>query len=116
MHYDLEERTLRFTQDIIRLCREIKQDAITMPLISQVVRSAGAVGANYIEANEKLGQKDFILRLKIACKEAKESVYWLKCLTVLSPDDNNIEQLVDECSQINKILSPIIYKNIEKSG
>ena len=56
----------------------------------QLVRSAGSVGANYIEANEALSKKDFLMRAKISRKEAKESCYWIKLLT--TPDLLKIEQ------------------------
>ena len=51
MVYDLEERTAKFGESIIVLCKKIKQDTITRPLISQLVRSATSIGANYMEAN-----------------------------------------------------------------
>ena len=46
----------------------------------QLIKSSGSVGANYIEANEKLSKKDFLFRMKISRKEAKESVYWLRLI------------------------------------
>jgi four helix bundle protein len=48
--------------------------------IRQLVKASGSVGANYIEANESLSKKDFVLRIKISRKEAKESRYWLRLL------------------------------------
>ncbi len=77
----------------------------------QLVRSSGSVGANYIEANEKLGDKDLKFRLKISRKEAKESEYWLKLLRDLNEDKiKELEQLIDEASELRKILSAIINK------
>ena len=76
-----------------------------------MVRSSGSVGANYIEGNEKLGNKDLIFRIKISRKEAKESEYWLKLLKDLNKGESNrIETLIIEANEIRKILSAIINK------
>ena len=74
----------------------------------QLVRSAGSVGANYIEANESLSKKDFIMRVKISKKEAKESHYWLK---LSAPNKNNESfktNLMCECEELQKIFGAII--------
>ena len=77
----------------------------------QLVRSSGSVGANYIEANEKLGDKDLLFRLKIARKEAKESKFWLQLLNDLNPDQKLAsELLLYEVEELRKILSAIITK------
>ena len=77
----------------------------------QLVRSSGSVGANYIEANEKLGDKDLSFRLKIARKEAKESKYWIRLLEDLNSnlkEESNL--LFIEAEELRKILSTIISK------
>jgi four helix bundle protein len=77
----------------------------------QLVKSSGSVAANYIEANEKLGDKDLKFRLKISRKEAKESKYWLRLLADLNDDFAlEIKALVDETEELRKIFSAIIYK------
>ncbi|MCY1463596.1 four helix bundle protein [compost metagenome] len=77
----------------------------------QLVRSSGSVGANYIEANEKLGDKDLLFRLKIARKEAKESKFWLRLLHELNPDQKTFSgSLLFEVEELRKILSAIITK------
>ncbi len=78
--------------------------------MEQLIRSSGSVGANYIEANEKLGNKDFIFRLKIARKEAKESGYWLRLLNVSNPENEKIITLLKESEELRKIISSIINK------
>lgn len=78
----------------------------------QLVRSSGSIAANYIEANEKLGDKDFKFRLKIARKEAKESVLWLKLLIDLNPNHElELTSLLGEVEELRKILSAIINKS-----
>ena len=107
--YDLEERTLEFSKEIIRLCKTLPKNIITIPLIGQLIRSGTAIGANYIEANDSLGKKDFIHRIKIARKEAKETIYWLK---LIIEAENRFEEqvkiLIKECIELKNILSSII--------
>jgi four helix bundle protein len=110
MRYDLEQRTLSFSKSVLMFCKTLPQDAIIRPLISQLVRSSGSIGANYIEANESLSKKDFVHRVKISRKEAKETIFWLDNLSsVVSRKE--IEQLSDEALQLKKILSTIIEKS-----
>ncbi len=78
--YDLEDRTFLFAQNVRSFVRLIPQNAIVIDDLKQLLRASGSVGANYIEANESLGDKDFIMRIKICRKEAKESRYWLRLL------------------------------------
>lgn len=75
--FDLEDRTLLFAKRVIRMCRELPVNIVNDKLVSQVIRSAGSVGANYREANDALGQKDSLMRLRISRKEAKERIFGL---------------------------------------
>ena len=59
--YDLEDRTLNFTKNVIRLINEVPKSLTNGEISRQLVRSAGSVGANYIEANESLSKKDFVM-------------------------------------------------------
>jgi four helix bundle protein len=80
-------------------------------MISQVVASAGSVGANYREANDALGKKDFSHRLKIARKEAKETIHWLELIEEANPDfADRMADLKQEVAEILNILSSIISK------
>ena len=111
--YDLEERTLEFAKRVIRLCRKLPEGTVNFKLVDQIIRSAGSVGANYREANDALGKKDFIHRLRIARKEAKETVFWLKLILEANKDkEQEVENLVGECTEIRNILSAIINKSI----
>ena len=109
--YDLEQRTLTFSKDVISLCRKLPKNSINLPLISQIVRSATSIGANYREANDGLGKKDFLLRLRIARKEAKESSYWLELLAE-SNQQIDFSVLINECLELRNILSSIITKSL----
>ena len=109
--YDLEERTFEFARDCRGLIAKLPKTIANIEDGKQLVRSSGSVGANYIEANEKLGDKDFYFRLKIARKEAKESAYWLKLLKSTNLNQEaEIEVLFREAEELRKILSAIIKK------
>ncbi|HCE43746.1 MAG TPA: four helix bundle protein [Lentisphaeria bacterium] len=88
--YDLEERTFEFARDVRVFVRKLKKDIPNIEDSKQLVRASGSVGANYIEANEALSKKDFIMRIKICRKEAKESVFWLKLIS--AEDDSSLEK------------------------
>ncbi len=88
--YDLAERTAAFGERIILLCRNAKQDTVTRPVISQLVRSGTSIGANYMEANGASSRKDFANKIFICKKEAQETKHWLRMLAV-STDSNGEE-------------------------
>lgn len=75
---DLGERTLEFAVEVRKFLKSLPQDRLIIDDARQLLRSSGSVGANYIEANESLSRKDFLYRIKICLKEAKESYYWLR--------------------------------------
>lgn len=108
--YDLEDRTFIFAKECRFYVRLLKTTISNIEDRKQLVRSSGSIGANYIEANENLGDKDFVFRLKIARKEAKESHYWLRLLNDLN-NDSESERLLIEVQELRKILSSIINKN-----
>ena len=109
--FNLEDRTYEFARDCRFLVKDLNRTISNIEDGKQLVRSSGSVGANYIEGNEKLGNKDLIFRIKISRKEAKESEYWLKLLKDLNKEESNrIETLIIEANEIRKILSAIINK------
>jgi len=110
--YDLEERTFQFAKNIRTLCRVLPKSWNNIEDSKQVIRSSGSIGANYIEANEALGKKDFIMRLKISRKEAKECAYFLRLIKESNDPEFRIEanRLFNEAIELKKILSTIILK------
>ncbi len=109
--FDLEERTTEFAKVVIRLCKSLPKNSMNDRLIGQVVGSAGSVGANYREANDALGKKDFIQRMKISRREAKEALHWLDIILEANPEKRSeIEPLLQEALELKKILSTIIFK------
>jgi len=110
--YDLEERTFKFANNVRTLIRKLDKDIITIEDTKQLIRSSGSVGANYIEANEALSKKDFIMRIKISRKEAKESTYWLKMLYMTDLVlDNFRNDLVQESVELTNIFGAILRKS-----
>jgi four helix bundle protein len=110
--FDLEERTLKFAKNVIRLCKQLPQNVINNELIGQLIDSSGSVGANYREANDALSKKDFRHRIKITRKEAKETHYWLELLIDANPEfKEKINILLTEALELKKIFSSIADKS-----
>ncbi len=110
--YDLGLRTAKFAKDVIALVGSLPKTLANLEIGRQVIRSAGSVGANYIEANESLSKRDFAMRVKICRKEAKESKYWLCLLETKTEDTAKTAQLPGkEADELTKIFSAIAEKS-----
>lgn len=110
--FDLESRTTKFAKAVIRLCHSLPRRPINDRLVSQVVGSAGSIGANYREANDALWKKDFLQRLKIARREAKETEHWLELLIEANNDKTHaILPLLQEAKELRLIFSAIINRS-----
>lgn len=110
--YDLEERTYQFALDVRLFVKKIPKTISNIEDGKQVVKSSGSVGANYIEANEKVGEKDLKYRLKISRKEAKETIYWLRLILNSNDkiDKEENKRLIKEALELRSILSAILNK------
>ena len=109
--YDLEKRTYNFASEVRQLIRGLKYNLQNVEDGKQVIRSSGSVGANYIESNEHLSDKDFQHRIKICRKEAKESSYWLRLLSENNTENADLyTQLIDEANQLKLIFNSMIKK------
>lgn len=110
--YDLEERTFVFAKSVRTFVKRLPRTICNIEDVKQLVRASGSVGANYIEANEALGKKDFRMHLRIARKEAKESRYWLRLLDVANSIELEQERLrlIQESDELLRIFSAIISK------
>ena len=111
--YDLEERTEEFAKTVIGICKKLPKTTVNIELVSQVVRSVGSVGANYIEANESLSKNDFANRIKICRKEAKESRYWLRLIISANSEfEKEINEPMQESTELMNIFGAILKKSI----
>jgi four helix bundle protein len=108
MKYDLEERCAKFGEEVILFCKTVKFDGITKSLVSQLVRSATSVGANYMEANQASSKKDFQNKIRISQKEANESKHWLRMISVADPErKNECRKLWKESHELTLIFAKI---------
>ncbi len=116
MKYDLEERTKKFSKEVIGLLVKIKRNRINENIISQLARSATSVGANYCEANGASSKKDFRNKIFICRKEIQETKYWLEILAESNPEiKDKLRKLWKEAHELtlifNKISTTLSPKN-----
>lgn len=90
-NYDLEERTARFAEKIIELCKKAPKNIVTIPIIHQLIKSGTSIGANYCEANGASSKRDFRNKIFTCKKEPKETKYWLRMLV------KAVEEISEEC-------------------
>jgi four helix bundle protein len=110
--FDLEERTFAFAKRVREFVKRLPKTIGNLEDSRQLIRSSGSVGGNYIEANESLSKKDFILRIKICRKEAKESRYWLRLIE--ATDETNAAErdlLAREAQELMNIFGAIVRKS-----
>lgn len=109
--YDLEERTFLFAKAVRSFVKTLPRSPANDEDSKQLIRSSGSVGANYREANDSLGKKDFLMRIKISRKEAKESIYWLRLLDVDTDQETERNDLKQEATELMKIFGAILHKS-----
>jgi len=107
--YDLEERTTKFSGNLIIFCKSCAKDIITIPIINQLIRSGTSIGANYQEANGASSKKDFQNKIFICKKESKETLYWLELIqkTINEKQKQDGEELRQEAKELMLIFSKI---------
>jgi len=110
--YDLEERSYLFAKRVRALVKRMPRTMSNFEDGKQVVRSSGSISSNYIEANEPLGEKDFLVHMKISRKESKESRYWLRLLDLDGNEELEVERrdLIQEALELMHIFNAIIRK------
>jgi four helix bundle protein len=109
---DIRERTFSFALRVVKLCQTLDTSpGIQRTLGKQLLRSATSIGANVEEAHASQSKADFAAKLSIACKEARETHYWLRLLTAaaLLPE-SRLHDLTDESNQLIAILTTIVKK------
>jgi four helix bundle protein len=111
--YDLEERTYEFAKRVRDFVKRLPKTLSNIEDVKQLVRASGSVGANYIEANEALSKKDFVMRIKICRKEAKESHYWLRLVNTgeVVGLENERNWLLQEAKELTNIFGAILQKS-----
>ena len=111
--YDLEERTFEFAKRCRAFVKKLPKTIANIEDGRQLIKASGSVGANYIEANEALSKKDFVMRVKISRKEAKESRYWLSLIDASGEDELEKERddLAIEATELMNIFGAILRKS-----
>ncbi|MBU4256863.1 four helix bundle protein [Patescibacteria group bacterium] len=108
-NYDLEERTAKFSEDVISFIKSVKRDALNDSILRQLIRSATSVGANYCEANNASSKSDFRNKIYICKKEINETKYWLRMLTNTNSElKNQARKLWQEAQELNLIFQKIV--------
>jgi len=108
MDYNLEERTAKFGENIIEFVKNLLRNEINRTLISQSVRSATSIGANYMEANQASSKKDFKNKIRICQKEANETKHWLRMIAKANKDkENECRKLWKEAHELTLIFAKI---------
>ena len=113
--YDLEDRTLQFARRVRQMVKKLPKTTGNFEDGKQLIKSSGSIGANYIEANEALGNKDFLFHIKISRKEAKESQFWIRLLDLEGRPELEKEHaaILQEAIELTLIFGAIFRK---KSG
>ncbi len=111
--YDLEDRTFEFAKRVRALVKKIPRTISNTEDVKQLVSASGSVGANYIEAKESLGKKDFLMHIKISRKESKESRFFLRLIDVGSDSDASADRdtLAGEATELMNIFGAILRKS-----
>jgi four helix bundle protein len=107
--YNLIERTAQFGENVICFVEILPKNPINNPLISQVVRSATSVGANYCEADCAESKKDFQHKIGICKKESKETTHWFRMIAMANQNKKDeCRKLWQEAHELCLIFSSII--------
>jgi len=112
MKNDLGQRTFDFSVRIVNLCQTLnKSPGVSRTLAGQLLRSGTSIGANVEEGQASQSKADFVSKYSIACKEARETHYWLKLLVATEiTKKEKLASLIDESNQLIAILTNIYIK------
>ena len=110
--YDLEDRTLKFALDVKKFTSKLPRTIENIGYIKQLIRASASKGANYIEANECLGAKDKIMKIRISKKESKESRFYSSLVETDNSKSKEDERnyLIKEASELMNIFGAILKK------
>ena len=115
--FDIKERTFEFGVQVVRLVNTLPRTVAGVEVGRQLVKSGTSIGANMEEADGAESKRDFIHKVSIARKEARETRFWLRVVraTGLNKDAQEINYLAQESDELVRILSAII-RSAKKSN
>jgi four helix bundle protein len=109
--FDLDERTSKFGEAVIRYCRVLPHTVITEPLIRQIVKSGTSVGANYCEADDSISRKEFRQKIGTCKKESRETKHWCRMIAAAEPGHaEKARELWREAHELHLIFASIFRK------
>jgi four helix bundle protein len=111
--YDLEDRTFEFAKASRAFVKKLPRTLANIEDAKQFIRASGSIGANYIEANQSIGRRDFVMKIKTCRREAKESGYWLRLLDCDGQLESARAKLLAEARELMKIFGAIVRKSEE---
>ena len=110
--YDLEERTGKFGEEVIKFCRNMPKNEITRPIINQLVRCSTSIGANYCEADNAESKKDFKHKIGICKKESRETMHFLRMCATSVPEMADVaRKFWQEAKELNLIFNKIFISS-----
>ncbi|WP_410050416.1 four helix bundle protein [Blastopirellula sp. J2-11] len=110
--FDLEERTARFGEAVVRFLRALPENSVTRPLIQQAVRSATSIGANYCEADDAGTKKEFKYRISVCKRETRETKHWHRMLATAIPEQKDeCRELWQDAKELHLIFAAIFRKS-----
>jgi len=112
--FDICERTFLFAVRVTKLVKRFPRTLDAIEIGRQLLRAATSVGANVEEAHGAESQRDFVHKMGIACKEARETRYWLRLVNATLLDDTQVKVLLQESDELVRILSTIVTKARKK--
>jgi four helix bundle protein len=107
------DKTFNFSKEIIKLYIDLKDEKV-YELASQLFRSGTSIGANVEEAQAAQSKKDFIAKMCISAKEARETRYWLKLIDETHISKKDVKSFLVEINEIINILTKIIKSSMDK--
>jgi len=115
MQNDLSKRLFGFSVEVIKYTRTLPYQVEYKVIHYQLIKSATSAGANYEESQAGITRADFTNKVRISLKEIRESNYWLRILNEITDqsatDKNKLNCLIEESSELNKILASIVIKS-----
>jgi len=109
--FDLEERTAKFGESVIQFVKRLPKGPIVDPLISQLIRAATSIGANYCEADDSASKKEFRFRISLSKREARETKHWLRMMAAAVPEmKDEARTLWTEAKEFHLIFAAIYRK------
>ena len=112
--FDIQERTFEFAVQVVKLVNRLPRTVAGIEIGKQVVRSATSIGANVEEADAAESKRDFVHKMSIAHKEARETRYWLRIIRAALFDDDKVQVLIQESDELVRVLYTIV-KNARQS-